>query len=122
MWFKRFMVVYRSDDCQFMILIRVYYHQSHVRGSVCCMTFYINFFVFFLYFRWAFFTEYTCEPYIISTMKAAVGSLWGNVITSLVTLSFILTPVKIKKVNKEHLNLETSESYFSATKKNWSSR
>ena len=55
-------------------------------------------------------------------MKAAVGSLWGNVITSLVTLSFILTPVKIKKVNKEHLNLETSESYFSATKKNWSSR
>ncbi len=73
--------------------------------------------------RWAFFTSYSCEPYVVSTMKAAVSSYWMTVITSCVTLGFILRPVKVKHADKEHLcQLQTSDSVMAATRKTWTDR
>ena len=73
--------------------------------------------------RWAFFTDYVCEPYVVTTMKVAVGSFWGTVVTSCLTLGFILRPTKIKHVDKEHLcQLQTSDSVVAATRKRWSER
>ena len=75
------------------------------------------------YFRWAFFTHYACESYVVTTMKAAVAAFWGSVITSCVTLGFILRPAKIGHVDKEHLyKLQTSDSVVAATRKSWSER
>ena len=56
-------------------------------------------------------------------MKAAVAAFWGSVITSCVTLGFILRPAKIGHVDKEHLyKLQTSDSVVAATRKSWSER
>ena len=79
--------------------------------------------LFYGYFRWAFFTHYACEPYVVTTMKAAVVTFWGSVITSCATLGFILRPAKIGHVDKEHLcKLQTSDSVVAATRKSWSER
>ena len=74
-------------------------------------------------YRWAFFTDYVCEPYVVTTMKAAVVSFWGSVMTSLVTLGFILRPAKLSRGDKEHLcQLQTSDTIVGATRKTWSDR
>ena len=56
-------------------------------------------------------------------MKGAVVAFWGSVITSCVTLGFILRPAKITRGDKEHLcQLQTSDTVVAATRKTWSDR